>query len=139
MGSVSLVGSHDSRGRGTRPAWLTRVETLGTTIVVLMIGSMMIWHEAIVHQRRLIVTIGSAVLLYVFALVVLGRRSEASRIAWWPFALAGLATGAVAELINARFLVTRELFLAALTGLVIGTAHWGALRVWIGLTERRAA
>ena len=122
-----------------RPSWLTRIETLGTTIVVLMVGSMMLWYEAIEREHRLAVTIGSAVLLYVVALVVFGRRSESSRIAWWPFALAGLASGAMAELINAKFLVTRELFVAAATGVVIGTAHWAALRVWIRLTERRAA
>lgn len=122
-----------------RPSWLTRIETLGTTIVVLMVGSMMLWYEAIEREHRLAVTIGSAVLLYVVALVVFGRRSEPSRIAWWPFAFAGLASGAMAELINAKFLVTRELFVAAATGVVIGTAHWAALRVWIRLTERRAA
>ena len=121
-----------------RPSWLTRIETLGTTIVVLMVGSMMLWYEAMERQRRLALTIGSAVRLYVAALVVFGRRSEPSRIAWWPFGFAGLATGAVAELINANFLVTRELFVAAATGVVIGTAHWAALRVWIRLTERRA-
>lgn len=122
-----------------RPSWLTRIETLGTTIVVLMVGSMMLWYEAIEREHRLAVTIGSAVLLYVVALVVFGRRSEPSRIAWWPFAFAGLASGAMAELINAKFLVTRELFVAAATGVVIGTAHWAALRVWIRLTDRRAA
>jgi len=127
----------DSRERGERPAWLSRIETLGTTIVVVMIGSMMIWHEAIVRERRLIVTIVSAILLYVAVLVLGGRRSDPSRIAWWPFALAGLATGAVAELINAKFLVTRELFLAAITGIIIGTAHWVALRIWIGFGGRR--
>ena len=46
-------------------------------------------------------------------------------------------TGAAAELINARFLVTVELLVAVVTGLVIGTAHWAALRAWIGLGERR--
>jgi hypothetical protein len=121
-----------------RPEWLTRIETLGTTVVVLMVGSMMVWHEAVVRERRLAVTLGSAVLLYVAALVLFGRRSDPSRIAWWPFALAGLATGAVAELINAKFLITVELFVAAATGVVIGTAHWVALRVWIGLGRRRA-
>ncbi len=121
------------------PSWLTRIETFGTTIVVLMVGSMMLWFEAVERERRLAVTIGSAVLLYVAALVVFGRRSEPSRIAWWPFAVAGLVTGAVAELINAKFLVTRELFVAAVTGVAIGTAHWAALRVWIRVTERRAA
>jgi len=29
------------------------------------------------------------------------------------------------------------LFIAAATGVVIGMAHWAALRVWISLTERR--
>ena len=53
------------------------------------------------------------------------------------FAAAGVVTGAAAELINARFLVTIELFAAVVTGLVIGTAHWAALRVWVGLGERR--
>jgi hypothetical protein len=122
-----------------RPHWVSRIETLGTTAVVLMVGSMMLWSEAIERGRRLAFTIGSAVVFYVLALVLLGLRSAPDRIAWWPFAIAGLATGAVAELINARFLVTRELFIAAATGLVIGTAHWAALRVWVRLTERRAA
>lgn len=121
-----------------RPDWLSRIETLGTTAVVLMVGSMMIWYEAVERDRWLAVTIGSAVLFYVAALVLFGWRSAPARIAWWPFAFAGLATGAVAELINARFLVTREMFVAAATGVVIGTAHWAALRAWIRLTERRA-
>ncbi len=121
-----------------RPDWLSRIETLGTTAVVLMVGSMMIWYEAVERDRRLVFTIGSAVLSYVVALVLFGRRSAPSRIAWWPFAFAGLATGAVAELINAKFLVTPEMFVAAATGVVIGTAHWAALRVWIRLSERRA-
>jgi hypothetical protein len=30
------------------------------------------------------------------------------------------------------------MFVAAATGVAIGTAHWAALRVWIRLTERRA-
>jgi hypothetical protein len=120
-----------------RPGWLSRIETLGTTAVVLMVGSMMIWYESVERERRLALTIGSAVVLYAVALVVFGRRSAPSRVAWWPFAIAGLATGAVSELINAKFLVTRELFVAAITGLVIGTAHWAALRVWIGLIEQR--
>jgi hypothetical protein len=122
-----------------RPDWLSRIETLGTTVVVLMVGSMMIWYEAVQRDRWLAFTIGSAVLFYVAALLLLGWRSAPARIAWWPFAVAGLATGAVAELINARFLVTREMFVAAATGLVIGSAHWAALRVWIRLTARRAA
>jgi hypothetical protein len=120
-----------------RPDWLSRIETLGTTAVVLMVGSMMIWYEAVERNRRLVFTIGSAVLFYIVGLVLLGRHSAPARIAWWPFACAGMATGAVAELINAKFLVTSELFVAAATGVAIGTAHWAALRVWIRLTERR--
>ncbi len=122
-----------------RPDWLSRIETFGTTAVVLMVGSMMIWYEAVERERRLAVTLGSAVVLYVVALVGFGRRSDPARIAWWPFASAGLVTGAISELINAKFLVTREMFIAAVTGVVIGTAHWAALRVWIALTRRRAA
>jgi hypothetical protein len=120
------------------PGWLTRIETLGTTVVVSLVGSMMIWHEAVERDRRLVVTIGAAVLLYVAALAGFGWRSATSHLAWWPFAAAGFLSGAVSELFNARFLVTRELFVAAVTGVVIGTAHWTALRVWIGLTENRA-
>jgi hypothetical protein len=126
-------------GRGRRPAWLSRIETLGTTLVVLMVGSMMLWFETIERERRLPVTIGSAVVLYATSLMAFGWRSAPSRIAWWPFAAAGLVTGAVAELINAKFLVTRELFIAAAAGLVIGTAHWAALCVWIRLVRRREA
>jgi len=105
-------------------------------VVVLMVGGMMIWYEAVERGLRLAVTIGIAVLLYVAVLVLAGRRSAPGRISWWPFGAAGLMTGVAAELINARFLVTRELFLAAGTGLVIGTAQWAALRVWIRLGER---
>lgn len=115
------------------PAWLRRIETLGTTVVVLMVGAMMLWYEALERERRLAVTIGSAVVLYVAVLVLCGRRSKPDRIAWWPFAAAGVMTGGVAELINARLLVTDELFVAMVTGMVVGTAHWTALRVWIGL------
>jgi hypothetical protein len=122
-----------------KPTWLGRVEMLGTTIVVVMVGSMMLWFGAVDRQSGRALTIGSAALLYLIALVLFGRRSDPSRIAWWPFALAGLVSGVVAELINANFLVTRELFVAAVTGVVIGTAHWAALRVWIRLTERRVA
>jgi hypothetical protein len=118
------------------PGWLTRIETLGTTLVVLMVGAMMLWYEAVEREGRLVVTIASAVLLYGAVLVVAGRRSSPAGIAWWPFATAGLVTGGVAELINARFLVTVELLVAVLTGIVIGTAHWAALRVWIGAVER---
>ena len=117
--------------------WLTRIETLGTTVVVLMVGSMMTWIEAVERGRRLAITIGCAVLVYVAVLVLSGRRSESAGIPWWPFAAAGVATGAAAELINARFLVTIELFAAVVTGLVIGTAHWAALLVWVGWGERR--
>src|SRR5687768_1812145 len=105
-------------GRTTGPDWLTRIEALGTTIVELLVGGMMIWYEAVERERGLVVTIGVAVLLYAVALVGFGWRSAASHIAWWPFAAAGLLSGAVSELINASFLVTRELFVAAVTGVV---------------------
>jgi hypothetical protein len=117
------------------PPWLTRVETFGTTLVVLMVGAMMIWYEAVERERRLALTIGCAVVLYAGTLAVCGLRSAPERIAWWPFAAAGIVTGGVAELINAKFLVTVELLVAVVTGIVIGTAHWAALRVWIGLTK----
>jgi hypothetical protein len=116
------------------PRWLWRIETLSTTIVVVMIGGMMLWHEAIEHEGRLLLTIGSAAILYVAGLVVSGQRSDPGKISWWPFALAGFIAGAVAELINAQFMVTRELLIAMVTGVVIGTAHWTALRVWLHIT-----
>ena len=59
-----------------RPAWLTRIETIGTTLVVLMIGAMTIWYEAVQRERRLIFTIACAVMLYVGVLVLSGRRAE---------------------------------------------------------------
>jgi hypothetical protein len=118
------------------PRWLWRIEMLSTTLIVAMIGSMMLWYESIEHERRLVVTIGSAIVLYVAGLVISSRRSDPGRISWWPFGLAGLIAGAIAELINAQFLVTRELLAAMVTGLVIGTAHWIALRVWLHFTGR---
>ena len=69
-----------------RSHWLARIETLGTTAVVLMVGSMMVWYESVERGGRLALVIGSAVSLYVAALVVLGRRSPPTRISWWPFA-----------------------------------------------------
>jgi hypothetical protein len=104
---------------------------LGTTIVVLLIGSMMLWSEAVVRGKRLTVTIASAGLLYAAGLVVFGRSSDPNSIAWWPFIVTGFVAGTVAELINAQFMVTGELLMAGLVGVVIGTAQWTALRVWI--------
>jgi hypothetical protein len=124
--------------RPSGPHWLWRIEMLSTTLIVVMIGSMMLWYESIEHERRLLVTIGSAIVLYVAGLVISGQRSDPGRISWWPFALAGLMAGAVAELINAQFLVTRELLAAVATGVVIGTAHWTALRVWLHFAGRDA-
>jgi hypothetical protein len=46
------------------PGWLSRIETLGTTVIVLMVGGMMVWYEAVVvHEWRLSVVIGSVALL----------------------------------------------------------------------------
>jgi hypothetical protein len=120
------------------PAWLLRIETLGTTLVVLLIGSLMLWSEAAVRGQRLTITIASAVLVYIVGLMTFGRRSDPNGIAWWPFVVAGFTAGAIGELINAQFLVTRELLSAGLTGIAIGTAQWTALRVWIRLTRGRA-
>jgi len=121
-----------------RPGWLYRIETLGTTVVVLMIGGMMLWFKAAERRTRVLFVIGVAVLLYATGLLVLGRRSNPATVAWWPFAAAGLAAGGVAELINARVLLSRESVAAAVTGVVIGTAHWVALRTWLSLTGRHA-
>jgi hypothetical protein len=101
--------------------------------VVLLIGSMMLWSEAVVRGPRLVITIASAALVYLISLGVMGRGTARPAIAWWPFAVAGFAGGAVGELINAKFLITRELLIAGLTGIAIGTAQWTALRVWIRL------
>jgi hypothetical protein len=111
-----------------------RIELLGTTTIVLLVGGMMLWSEAVVRGPRLILTIGTAAVIYVVCLMLFGRRSDPTSAAWHPFALAGLLAGAVAELINAQFLVTRELLIAGLTGVIIGTAQWMALRVWLRLT-----
>jgi hypothetical protein len=69
------------------PPWLTRVETFGTTLVVLMVGAMMIWYEAVERERRLALTIGCAVVLYAGTLAVCGLRSRGGpsrRPAWSP-------------------------------------------------------
>jgi hypothetical protein len=118
------------------PAWLSRVEMLGTTIVVLMIGGMVLWFKAGEREPWLAIVIASALLIYAAGLVTLARRSDPAAVAWWPFALAGLVAGAVAELVNAQLMVTRECAAAAVTGVVIGTAHWVALRAWLRLTGR---
>lgn len=134
---MSKPPSTDLAARPRAPRWLSQIETLSTTIIVVMVGGMMLWYEAIERERRLTLVIGSAALLYVVGLVEFGRRSDPATIAWWPFGLAGLVAGSVAELINAQFLITWELTVAGLTGVVIGTAQWAALRLWLRLTENR--
>jgi hypothetical protein len=111
---------------------------LGTTTVVVMVASMVLWLEELERPKGLLVVIASAAVLYVVGVLGFGRRSDPTRIAWWPFAAAGLAAGSAAELINARFLITGEMAVAAVTGLVIGSAHWFALRTWLHLSRRRA-
>ena len=119
-----------------QPGWLSRIETLGTTVVVLMIGAMVLWLKAVERETRVLFVIGAGLLIYATGLVALGRRSDPATVAWWPFAAAGLAAGGVAEVINAQFLLTRESTAAAVTGVVIGTAHWIALRTWLRLGRR---
>lgn len=121
----------------SRPFWLGRVETLGTTLVVLLIAAMVLWLDAAEQAPRVAFAIGAGVLSYVIVLVAVALRSGVDRIDWWPFALAGTAAGAIAELINAEFLVSRESAAAAVTGALIGTAQWIALRTWLRLTGQR--
>jgi hypothetical protein len=117
--------------RPREPGWLTSVEMLGTTVVVLMIGGMVLWYSAAARELRLVFTIGSGLLAYTCGVVAFGRR--AAHVALWPFALAGLGAGVVMELVAAEWLLTRETGAAALTGITIGAAHWSALRVWLRL------
>ena len=131
--------SRPGTGHRDRPRWLSRIETLGSTLIVLMVGGMVLWFKAAARDPRVALAIGSGILVYVLGLVGLGRRSTAAAIAWWPFAGAGLAAGAVAELINAKMLLTREFAVASLIGIVVGTAQWAALRIWLRLTGSGAA
>lgn len=125
--------------RRRSPRWLTSIEMLGTTIVVLMVGAVVVWVRAGSRETRLVFTLGSGLLVYAVAVVALGRRSSPSRISLRPFALAGACAGAIAELVNAQFLLSREFVVAGLTGAVIGLAHWAALRTWLRLTGDRSA
>jgi cytochrome c biogenesis protein CcdA len=125
--------------RRRKTSWLFSIEMLGTTIVVLMIGALMLWFKAVVHDSRSLITIGGGLLIYALSVVGFGLWFSPSYIAVWPFILAGGLAGGLAELVNAEFLVTREFLAALVTGAVIGFAHWAALRSWLGLTEKRAA
>jgi multisubunit Na+/H+ antiporter MnhB subunit len=116
----------------THPFWFSRIETLGTTLVVLMISAMVLWLESTRRDLPLALALAAGLVTYVGALIALARRSDPRRIDWWPFAAAGLAAGGVAELFNAEFLLTHEFIAALATGAVIGTAQWLALRVWLG-------
>ena len=127
-------------GPGARASgWLGSIQMLGTTIVVLMIGGMVLWLKAESRDLRLAFTIASAVVIYAGGVAVLGRRSRGARIPIRPFAIAGLCAGAIAELVNAQFLLTRECAAAGLTGAVIGLAHWAALRSWLHLSPAEGA
>jgi hypothetical protein len=125
--------------RRRRTGWLFSIQMLGTTTIVLMIGALMLWFKAVVHDSHSLVTIGGGLLVYAIGVVGFGRRFSPSSIAVWPFLLAGALAGGVAELVNAEFLMTREFLAALITGTIIGFAHWAALRSWLGLTERRRA
>ena len=39
--------------RPREPSWLTSVEMLGTTVVVLLIGGMVLWYSAAAREPRL--------------------------------------------------------------------------------------
>ena len=118
------------------PWWLSRIETLGSTVIVLMVGGMVIWDKAPARGPSVALVIGSGAVVYVLVLVALGRRSASPAVPWAPFVAAGLAGGAVAELINAQMVLTREFTAACVTGAVIGTAQWAALRTWLRLIRR---
>jgi hypothetical protein len=122
-------------GASRRPEWLWSVEMLGTTVVVLMISAAILWGRADDPGAWLAVGLGAGVLVYAAVVVALGRGPASSGIAWWPFAVAGAVAGGVTEIINAEFLFTREFAAAMVTGGVIGTAQWVALRTWLRLTR----
>lgn len=122
--------------RSGSPWWLSRIETLGSTIVVLMVGGMVILAKAPARGPSMAMVIGSGAVVYVLVLLALGRRSPSPAVPWAPFAIAGAAAGAVAELINAEMLLTREFAAACVTGAVIGTAQWTALRTWLRVIRR---
>ena len=126
-------------GRPPRLSWLLRIEMLGTTITVLLIGALMLWFNALDHGRHDSMAIGAALVAYLGVLVLLGRRAPAPRPVYLPFALAGLASGTVAQLINGQFRIHGDLGVVAVTGLFVGTMHWLALRVWLRLVDGRAA
>lgn len=123
------------RRASRRPEWLWSVEMLGTTVVVLMISAALLWGRADAPGAWLAVGLAAGVLVYVAVVVGLVRSTPSSGIAWWPFAAAGAAAGGVAEIINAEFLISREFAAAIVTGGVIGTAQWVALRIWLRLTR----
>jgi hypothetical protein len=123
------------RNAAHRPAWLWSVEMLGTTVVVLMISAAVLWGRADDPGAWLGVGLGAGVVVYVAVVIALGRGATASGAAWWPFAIAGAVAGGVTEIINAELLFSREFVAALLTGGVIGTAQWVALRTWLRLTR----
>lgn len=108
---------------------------LGTTVVVLMISAAVLWGRADPPRAWLAVGLVAGILVYVGLIVGLGRGAASAGVAWWPFAAAGAAAGGVAEIINAEFLLSREFAAAVVTGGIIGTAQWVALRIWLRLTR----
>jgi len=123
--------------RPPQPDWLSSIEMLGTTAVVLMIGGMVLWYKAAVRGPGLMLSIGGGLLVYAAGVLAFGWRWR-SAPAVWPFALAGCCAGLAAELVNARFVLSRESAVAVATGAVIGAAHWAALRTWLTLGRGRA-
>ncbi len=101
-----------------------------------MVGGMVIWAKAPAQGPSVAVVIGSGAVVYVLVHLALGRRSPSPAVPWVIGAIAGAAAGAVAELINAEMLLTREFAAACVTGAAIGTAQWTALRTWLRVIRR---
>ena len=79
---------------------------------------------------------GSLYALTAIAVVVVFRNTRTINLAQGDFAMIGAFLGVVfLKELGLNYYATVELVVAVVTGLVIGTAHWVALRVWIGLAE----
>src|SRR3989442_3246828 len=92
--------------RRRQRSWLLRVEMLGTTVVVLMIGALMLWFKAVVHDSHSMLTVGGGLLVYAMGVVGFGHPYSPSSVSVWPFLLAGAVGGGLAAPVNAPILGT---------------------------------